>query len=203
MSWFRKAKDKPEKEPADPEVDLVPSLAEVVWRNGLDRNTLTVAVPMDGPGTIGIKDRQLIWVDDSQQTSAWQVTSLRELFRGDRQPPADAAMDQYPAETLWFFAHIESHLVTLCDELEHDPTDDTMLEIYTTLRRRPDGRSLGPLHDAVWQLACLAVGSRPVSAAEFDAFLRRLARSARTFRMGDSSRNYLTQIRRRFDEEED
>src|ERR1019366_4747897 len=124
MSWFRKAKDKPEKEPADPEVDLVPSLAEVVWRNGLDRNTLTVAVPMDGPGTIGIKDRQLIWVDDSQQTSAWQ-------------------------------------------------------------------------------LACLAVGSRPVSAAEFDAFLRRLARSARTFRMGDSSRNYLTQIRRMFDEEED
>ena len=97
MSWFRKANDEPE--PADPEVGLVPSLAAVVRGKGLDRKTLTVAVPMEGPGKIGITDRQLIWVDDSQQTSAWQVTSLRELFRGDRQPPSDTAMDQYPAAT--------------------------------------------------------------------------------------------------------
>jgi hypothetical protein len=39
------------------------------------------------------------------------------------------------------------------------------------------------------------VGSRPVSAAEFDAIFGRLARSARTFAMGPVSRNCSTVLR--------
>jgi hypothetical protein len=70
-----------------------------------------------------------------------------------------------------------------------------MREIYSTLRRRPDGRSLGFVHDYMWQAAALILGTRPLSQAEFEAIMARLERSCRTFELGPTSRNYVTSLR--------
>jgi hypothetical protein len=69
-----------------------------------------------------------------------------------------------------------------------------MLEIYSTLRRRPDGRSLGLVHDYMWQAAAIVLGTLPLSQAEFEAILSRLERSCRTFRMSPGSRNYVATL---------
>src|SRR5437016_2101851 len=71
-----------------------------------------------------------------------------------------------------------------------DRRDAEMREIYSALRRRPDGRSLGFVHDYMWQEAALVLGTRPLSQAEFEAIMERLERSCRTFELGPTSRNY-------------
>jgi hypothetical protein len=76
-----------------------------------------------------------------------------------------------------------------------DWRDAEMLEIYSTLRRRPDGKSLGFLHDYMWQAAGLALGTRPLSQVEFEAVLARLERSCRTFETGPGSRNFVAALR--------
>jgi hypothetical protein len=69
-----------------------------------------------------------------------------------------------------------------------------LLEIYSNLRRRPDGRSLGFFHDYLWQAAALILGTRVLSKAEYEAILARLERSCRTFRMGPTSRNLAASL---------
>ena len=76
-----------------------------------------------------------------------------------------------------------------------DRTDGEMLEIYGALRRRPDGRSLGLVHDYMWKAAAVVLGTHPLSQAEFEAIMSRLERSCRTFRVGPSSRNYIATLR--------
>lgn len=70
-----------------------------------------------------------------------------------------------------------------------------MKEIYSVLRRRPDGRSLGFVHDYMWQAAALILGTRSLSQAEFEAIMARLERSCRTFETNATSRNYITALR--------
>ena len=70
-----------------------------------------------------------------------------------------------------------------------------MKEIYSALRRRPDGGSLGFVHDYMWQAAALVLGTRPLSQAEFEAIMARLERSCRTFEQGPTSRNYVASLR--------
>jgi hypothetical protein len=69
------------------------------------------------------------------------------------------------------------------------------LEPKTLLRRRPDGRSLGFVHDYMWQAAALLLGTRTLSQAEFEAIMARLERSCRTFEQGPTSRNYVAALR--------
>ena len=182
--------------------DLAPSLAEVVWREGLARDNLSVTALFDAQGQPTIADRHGILLDDGEQSADWRVDSITQLFRGDKPPPRDSDMVEPPVEYNWFFDCVEYHLIEFCQEIG-DPTDREMLDLYTAMRRRPDGQSLGLLHDAVWQFTCLALALKPVSAAESEALFRRLARSARTFRMGDSSRNYLPSIRQVYGFEDD
>jgi len=74
-------------------------------------------------------------------------------------------------------------------------TDQQTEEIYSMLRRRPDGRSLGVEHDFVWQVAALVLGSYEMSAAEFEALFRQLAKSARVRSQFPVSRNYAAYLR--------
>lgn len=60
-----------------------------------------------------------------------------------------------------------------------DQRDAEMREIYSTLRRRPDGRSLGFVHDYMWQAAALILATRPLSQAEFEAIMARLEPAGR------------------------
>ena len=83
-------------------------------------------------------------------------------------------------------------------DADRDPTDEEFIELYSAMRRRPDGKSLGPLHDVVWQAACLALGMTQVSEAEFSAVFGQLTRSVRHFRAGHTSRNYIGYLRSTF-----
>ena len=82
------------------------------------------------------------------------------------------------------------------------PVNAEFLNLYSEMRRRPDGRSLGPLHDVIWQSAALVLGQRPWSEAEYTAVLGQLARSARHLKIGTTSRNYIEYVRREMEDGE-
>jgi hypothetical protein len=73
-------------------------------------------------------------------------------------------MAHYPPEYVMFFYGIEHNVLLFC-ELTRPPIDAEFIEIYAQMRRRPDGKSLGPLHDVIWQSAAVALGLRPWSEA--------------------------------------
>ena len=71
-----------------------------------------------------------------------------------------------------------------------------MEDIYASMRRRPDARSLNPTHDYVWQVTALLLGTHAVSEAEFEGIFGALLRSARRWSQRPVSRNYAAFIRR-------
>ena len=172
-------------------VDLHPTLREVVQAAGLDGKKLSVGVKAvrEHPD---LSARDEIIICSGTKTAVWRVPSMRALFRGDRLPPAMG--DEPPPAYLPLFYFIEKHVLTFCDEFGNQ-TDALLEDAFSNLRRRPDGKSLGSLHFFLWQVAAGLVGIRPVSAAEFEAIIGRLALSASHFRMGPSSRNYVTTLR--------
>jgi hypothetical protein len=157
---------------------------------GVEVAELWLSIPVGEGDTTFRRTRHEIWVSDGVGTALWRVDALRPLFRGERQPPPDVAMARYPPAYVPFFAGIEHSVLLFC-ALTRQPTDAECLELYAQMRRRPDGRSLGPLHDVIWQSAAVALGLRPWSEAEYTAVLGQLARSARHFKIGPSSRNYI------------
>ncbi len=180
---------------ADSPLDLIPSLHDLIATEGLDSSRLSVAIEASDDRRIRVRDRHSIPVTDKKKLAFWPVAALRELFRGNATPPADIA--HYPPEYCGHFFFIESHVLSVCDVIG-DRTDQEMEEIYRALRRRPEGRSLGPMHDFVWQVAALALGTRAWSSAEFEAVIGTLERSARTLALRPVSRNYLGYLRSNF-----
>jgi hypothetical protein len=125
----------------------------------------------------------------------WQVPALSDLFRGSRTPPPD--MDHYPEEYTPHFFFIENHVLTVC-EAKGDRTDQELEEIYAMLRRRPDGRSLGAVHDFLWQVSALLLGTQVLSAAEFEALVGTLEHSARKWALRPVSRFYVAYLHQTF-----
>lgn len=148
-------------------------------------------VPAPSEPETRVFDRSLITLVQEKELFIWEVQSLRELFRGDRKPPV---LGDTPTSYTLQFALLELHVVE-ASKLDKEPRDAEMEEIYSALRRRPDGRSLGRLHDYMWQAAALLLGAYPLSQAEFEAIIGRLERSCRTFGMGLTSRNYVASLR--------
>lgn len=173
------------------------SLAAVVAGSGLDWSGLRPTVPARDSGGGPIASRHRIGLTDGEHSGLWHVPSLRALFRGNRQPPPETEMDQYPADYVDLLYCVEYQVLQVADA-DRDPTDDECIELYAAMRRRPDGRSLGRLHDAVWQAACLALAMTEVSEAEFGAVFGQLTRSVRHFRIGHPSRNYMGYLRSTF-----
>ncbi len=175
-----------------PGILLVPSLCDVVAKEGLNAQKLTVAVEADGQGHIRVEDRHSIRLYDGMKLGDWPVASLPELFRGTKLPPADIA--HYPPTYCPYFFFIERHLLTICDAAG-DRTDQEMEEIYSALRRRPGHKSLGPTHDFLWQVSALMLGRYVLSQAEFEAIMGTLERSARKWALRPISRNYVPYLR--------
>jgi hypothetical protein len=175
--------------------DLFPTLRTLVESEGLNPERLIVALEVDERRNIRIGDKHSIPVHDGSKMVQWQVPSLQELFRGNRTPPAD--MDHYPEEYADHFFFIEEHVLTLC-EVQGDRTDQEMEEIYSMLRRRPDGRSLGTTHDFLWQVAALLLGTQILSGAEFEALIGALERSTRKWALRPVSRNYVAYLHNTF-----
>jgi hypothetical protein len=178
--------------------DFVPGLrAQFEQRPPAPRRVLLAAIPVENPdNTPGklvptLTDRRLVSLTDGKEFWTWEVDSLRTLFRGDKQPPV---LGDYPETYNDVFILFDLHALEI-SKFFGDRRDVEMKEIYSTLRRRPDGRSLGFVHDYMWQAAALVLGTRPLSQAEFEAIMARLERSCRTFEQGPTSRNYVAALR--------
>ena len=76
----------------------------------------------------------------------------------------------------------------------------TLRANYSMLRRRPDGRSLGAVHDFLWQVTALLLGTQILSAAEFEALIGALVRSTRKWGLRPVSRNYVAYLHQTFGE---
>jgi hypothetical protein len=174
--------------------DLFPSLAEVVKNEKLDVGAMTIGIPTDEEKNIIITDRTLIYLESKGAIGKWHVPSLREMFRGEKEAPD---LEQYPDAYTPLFFEIESHLLSACD-ICGDITDNEFERIYSALRRRPDGKSDSIMHDIAYQAAAFILGLEVISRHEFEAIFSRLARSARTFTLGHSSRNYINYLRNTF-----
>jgi hypothetical protein len=178
--------------------DFVPELREIFAQPPLDpRKVILAAIPVKNPNEEGRlvpaeADRELVSITDGKEFWHWEVESLSSLFRGDRQPPV---LGDYPEAYNDSFILFDLHVLEIC-KFFGDRRDAEMKEIYSRLRRRPDGSSLGFVHDYLWQAAALILGTRPLSQAEFEAIMARLERSCRTFEQGPSSWNYAATLRR-------
>ena len=173
--------------------DLFPTLQRLVETEGLDSEHLSLPLGADDRGNIRVQDKHSIPVFDGKKMAHWQVPALAELFRGSRTPPPD--MDHYPEEYCPHFFFLEDHVLTVC-AAKGDRTDQEMEEIYSMLRRRPDGRSLGAVHDFLWQVTALLLGTHVLSGAEFEALIGALERSARRWALRPVSRNYVAYLHR-------
>lgn len=177
--------------------DFVPSLRQELKHRPLNlKNIILAAVPVQNPEEhpvlvpAGI-DRRSLCLTDGKDFCPWETDSLQALFRGDKKPPV---LGDYPEAYNDSFALLDLHALEI-SKFFGDRRDAEMLEVYSILRRRPDGRSLGFVHDYMWQAAALVLGTRPLSWAEFEAIMARLERSCRTFEQGPTSRNYIAALR--------
>ena len=190
MAWFRRSKRREEEE-----YNLIDSLAGIVEENHLKLSSLSVALPVDEDNTSkDFFDRHKIHLFDGSNLAIWHVDALSDLFRGEKQPPQTQG---YPEEYIKFFYLIEKHVITACDA-KKDVTDSEFVDIYSAMRRRPDGKSSGLVHDVVWQCAALGLGLQMYSQPEYEAIFGQLVRSARHWKMGHSSRNYIAYLRENF-----
>ena len=160
------------------------------------KRILLVAFPVEKPEANrplvpALDDRGLISLSDGKEAWSWETNSLRALFRGDKQPPM---LGDHPEAYNDCFLLMDLHVLEI-SKFFGDRRDAEMREIYSALRRRPDGRSLGFVHDYMWQAAALILATRPLSQAEFEAIMARLERSTRTFEQGLTSRNYIVALK--------
>ena len=161
-------------------IDLTGILSPVIPVRTTSNKTYEV-VPMD---------RQELRVASGDKQLVWRTESLRKLMRGDRQPPVlgDTPNDyQEVFQLLDFF---------LCDYSRYlqPPSDAELREVFSILRRRPDGKSSGTIHDALWQMMALLLATRPLSQAEYEAIVARMERSCRTFETHPTSRNFIATL---------
>lgn len=119
-----------------------------------------------------------------------ELRPISQLFTGSRQPPCfgDTPHDEYAL----FFAAIEFTAADYCSVRGVPDTDREFERLYRHLRRRPDGRDDNPLFSYMQAAVRLYMSLKDVSEAEFDAVVRRLEKSARTFAIGATSRNYYS-----------
>lgn len=140
-----------------------------------------VAMPLD-------PDHVTVATPAGTLTANGPLPPVSSLFRGDRKCPE--IQGEPPEELLPFIYVIERTIVGWCAETGTVVRDAQFEQLFTDLRRRPDGRG-GPLFQYVRAAVQVALLLRPTSASEFDAVVRRLTRSARTFTAGPISTNYF------------
>jgi hypothetical protein len=184
--------------------EFVPSLRHELEQPPFNpKKLLVVGVPVvepepNRPLVPALKDREFLSLTDGNEVWQWEADSLRALFRGEAQPPV---LGDYPEAYNECFLLLDMHVLEL-SRFFGDRRDAEMKEIYSLLRRRPDGKSMGFVHDYMWQAAALMLAMRALSQAEFEAIMGRLERSCRTFEQGPASRNYATTLRNTLGQED-
>jgi len=117
---------------------------------------------------------------------------IRTLFRGTRDPGEFAGAP--PPEYDPVFALLELSLAAIQQGLGKPLRDDDAMKLFSEMRRRPDGKFQSPLYVYFRAALRLLLLARPTSEREYDAVLRRLERSARTFRTDGASTWYQDKV---------
>lgn len=121
-----------------------------------------------------------------------ELGPIRPLFRGDRDPGEFVSAP--PPEYDPVFALLEINLAAIQQRLGKPLRDDDALKLFSEMRRRPDGKFQSPLYVYFRAALRLLLLARPTSEREYDAVLRRLERSARTFRTDGASTWYQDKV---------
>ena len=132
-------------------------------------------------------------VSDGSHHAQVRLKPVSELFSGDHEPPSFTDRPP-PPRYVPFFATIELAAARYCARAGDTLRDKEYEEIYSDLRRRPDGQGRYAISEHIQCAIRLYMSVRDVSRAEYDAVLRRLTRSARTFAMGYTSMNYTENV---------
>ena len=141
----------------------------------MDPQKLSVALEVNNQKHIRLPDKHKISLWDGQKMGSWSVASPANYFAGTNRLPL--IWTTTPSE---HFLFIETQLLTLCDGIGDRPAQE-LQEIYSSLRRRPDGRSVSVVHDFLWRVVALLLGSCLLSEAEFEALTGALVQSTRTW----------------------
>lgn len=154
-------------------------------------------IPFEIDFAAGIPDRTEIHllIENGGEPRIWRTQSLRELFRGNRPNPQFPSSGAPPDEYEFYFTLTEGFISSYCHIAGVTPSDDEFIEVFSAIRRRPDGKRINKLHDAIWQIAALLLGLFPLSQAKFEAIFLRLEQSARHVKaLSRISSNYLHMI---------
>ncbi len=173
---------------------MLPSLRELCKKElgaGKEIPSLTMAFQLDDNDNLIIPQRENIDIVCENKIIHWRADSIRALFRGNRTPPD---LEHYPEEYVTFFATVEQPIIDFSSQSGLSLSDADFKEIFSAMRRRPDGRRINQMHDLVWQATALALALYPSCEAEFNAIFTRLEKSARTFNTGQGSKNYLAYL---------
>ena len=182
------------------EDDLFPSLRDLL-KSELgdsvkpDLSKLSLGNNLDAQNLLLIPKREEIDIVYENRVLNWHNDSIRALFRGNRIPPD---LKKFPPEYQFFFFIIEKPIATFSKHQELALNDPDFEEIFSAMRRRPDGRRINLMHDLIWQAAALVMALKPCSEAEYTAIFQRLEQSASTLNKGRNSKNYLWYLRENF-----
>ena len=176
------------------------------WKSVIEKKWPDWKQPSEAPGL----DLQFAFVDDKLQDEMHnlyvssgndedffiiEVPSIRELFRGNRNP--GSLGNTSDVKYMYIITYVERQWIALVNEEFLDvPRDMTMKEIYSQLRRRPDGSShnTDTIYSVIWQCLAFLTGVMEISEAEYTAILSRLVRSASTFCTSVATKNMYEQL---------
>lgn len=150
-------------------------------------SVLVLEFERDARGTV-VPAGETVTVRQMERTARVQLAPCSALYVGNAKPPSFSA--EPPHEYMPFFVTMELCSALFCHEFP-PLSDEDFERIYSELARRPDGKSGHLLLSYLRATARLCLALRDTSAAELEAVARRLARSARTFRMHFASTNYF------------
>jgi hypothetical protein len=168
-------------------------LGELGIDSPLGEQDLFVEIVRDETGGIVPAGREVMVAADEIEARV-ALRSITELFSGRKMPPS--FRHGPTGEYVGFFAFIESTVLDYCEANGRIEYDEEILRLYALLRRRPDGTDDSPLFSYMQAAVRLYMSIHEVSRDEFDAVCRRLTQSARTFRMGPTSKNYCIEVGR-------
>ena len=158
-----------------------------------DVKQLNLVLPVDEKQLFDRTRIGYVLKGSAEKVCTLSVPSLRALFRGTGELVIDRR--DFKEEYIPFFHPIETTLVAVGERLPlHMILDDRFIEAFSAVRRRPDGKSVGFIHDVIWQLAADFLIRHVCSQHEFEACFRRLEQSARTWHTSATSTNYLANI---------
>lgn len=164
-----------------------PSLERTIPRIAIRTDEARRPIHIGGAPVLVASDERSLEVD---------LKSLPTLFSGSALPPS--AEKDLQTRYVPFFAILEQAALDYCHTARRKEWDEEFERLYRLLWRRPEGTDKNPLFSHLQAAARLYLSLRDTSRDEFEAVVKRLAKSARRFSSGAGSTNYVEMLSGQF-----